>query len=277
MRFLTAGALLVSMTVACSEEPNVVPVQVRTGYLTKTDMTPVRVELYEYIESERNEFRVRPGPPLAFKFPAAYYADGLSLKGGPVASVSLEIDRQDWKPFSLLGIKTSRTYPPDRAAEIKERRLRVEIYSNYLTDDLPADAPPRESTRMDILWLGMEVFSSTRRDGLMRYGPTRAIIDGIDLNNMTYYAYNKNALPGQISHITCRYARSCRARLYYFGRRIDIKANDLQLPDIHAIAENLVTFLDKFRVTAPSTGRERSPKYTINVVPPEGSEAENGH
>lgn len=229
-------------------------------------MEPLRTELYDYIRPAHSE--VKPEPPLAFVLPAAYYADGLSLKGGPVAIVNLQIDIETWQPFALHRLKDPIELGRGNNAKEKAlelRKLDISVSSNFAMNNGPylrstLLALPRVAGLPD-KWLGLNLLGYRRV--AERDAPKRPplIIDNVDVNGSGLYAYRETQPANDLLFINCPQTEGCRIFFYYYGRGVTVRIYRQYLGKSHEIVRAAIDFLDKHRVSTPPTPKFPSDKY----------------
>jgi hypothetical protein len=271
LAWVVTGITLAGLSACGSgDEPRKVPVSAYTGHLTTQSLQPVRTELYEYIDPP--DYEVRPGPPLAFRFPAAYYADGRSLKGGPVAFVDLEIDMATWRPFSRSGIvlRVSKPTPPALGLAFEQRNLLVEIFSNflgtvYLLPESYLSMQQRVAGNPDT-WLGFKLISYRTDRDLLTPIKHPLIVDDVDLNASSIYAYDPSPARDEPLYVRCSQTSGCNAYFNYYGRGVKCRISKQAIGRVRPIVKSLVRLLDEHRVSTPLLFEKKRPE--IEVLPP---------
>jgi hypothetical protein len=245
---------------------NEVPVSTYTGFLSTQSMEPLRTELYDYVRPAHSE--VKPEPPLAFVFPAAYYSDGLSLKGGPVAAINLQIDVGNWQPFALLGLKAPielgrGNNAQEMAQEI--RKLDVSVSSNFAMNNGPySRSSLMVLPRVEGLpgkWLGLDLIGYRMVSERTAAKRSPLIVDNVDVNGSGLYAYNVVQPPNDLLFINCPRTEGCRIFFYYYGRGVTVRIYREHIGKSHEIVRAVIDFLDKHRVSTPPTPKFPSGRY----------------
>jgi hypothetical protein len=261
-----SAALAIAIALLAYARRNIVPVSTYTGFLSSQSMEPLRTELYDYVRPAHAE--VKPEPPLAFVFPAAYYSDGLSLKGGPVAAVNLQIDIGNWQPFSLLRLKTPielgrGNNAQEMAQEI--RKLDVSVSSNFAMNNGPYSrsslmALPRVEG-LPSKWLGLDLIGYRRVSERAAVKRPPLIVDGVDVNGSGLYAYRETQPANDFLFINCPQTEACRIFFYYYNRGVTVRIYRQYLGRSHEIVRSLIEFLDKHRVSTPPISKFSSEKF----------------
>lgn len=251
--------LLAANVSACDPEDVTVPVDMRFAYDASHSSERSVVEVYEYANprSQRTDFRVADAPPLRFAFPAAYYANGPSINGGPVAAMELAFDRDTWKPYSTAFPGRRRGDPKISRAEDRDRRLRflhASIYSNLMPsgwvpgrslDTLRAfHEPVEEIGSFD----GFRLFSYQEPSDRVVEPLAPIVFGGIDFNGNNTILGIDEASEGKARHLRCWKLGRCLYYFIYEGRHVKMTINKSELPDAREMETKLTEILDEHRL-----------------------------
>lgn len=251
--------LLATIAFACGPEDDTVPVDMRVGYDATRSSEQSVTEIYEYANprSQRTDFRVTKAPPLRFAFPAAYYANGPSISGGPVAVMELAFDRDTWKPYSTALPGRRRGEPKISREEDRDRRLRflqVGLYSNLMPSGwVPGKSQPYLGPFEEIgSFDGFKLFSYQGPSDRAIEPLAPIVFDGIDFNGNNTIVGIDEASEGKARHLLCWKRGRCLYYFIYKGRHVKMTINKSELPDAREMETKLTEVLNEHRLTDDS-------------------------
>jgi len=225
-------------------------------------------------------------PPLSFKFPQAYYFAHPNHKGGAQSTVDIHFDMETLGPLPHAPFMTDYFRRPEigteKDREFRRRKATVQIKIVFSRPDMlkgpnwPAQAET-ERERVKKGWQGardaavhdgmkvvhyakknMEPFLRRTKNGHpiknIKYNKPFFIGD-VDIENWEIAAYPIGPKKKITQFVTCRpISDRCTGEFTYHGRALRFVVNNRHFADMDAVAEKIITLLDKYRLPPAKKG-----------------------